>query len=312
MEWGDNIKILHWLKKEQSGLFKTVVEIAKYEEKLGHHVALRTPKENQTFYGFTDDDFDVHAVHSQINPHYYKDDKPKVLFLHGEPDYGMLHKISTQAIMDLIPLMDCLVAFNPDEGKIWDSFKRTYTIPKGVDLEKYKPLALDKSLNGNPVILYCEHWRTFRHPMHVFIAMERVIRKIPTAIFYPFGCPKEEQPFWLRLVKQNRYTAFCPGVFQRQNDMTSLMNLADVVVSPVFPSYGRVSLEAIACGKPVVAYKTNPHANYKCEPYDPDDMAEKIIQCYEEKPTLQREYAEKNLDAMDMAKGAVEIYRRFV
>lgn len=306
------MKILHWVKKEPSGLFRTVVEIAKYEEKLGHHVALRMPKENQTFYGFTDDDFDVHAVHSQINPYYYKDKKPKVLFLHGEPDYGMLHKVSTQAIMDLIPLMDCLVAFNPDEATIWNSFKRTYVIPKGIDLEVYKPQEVKKKFKGKPSILYCEHWRTFRHPMHVLIAMERVIKKIPTARFYPFGCPKDEQPFWLRLLKQNRYITFCPGVFKRQNNMVGLINLTDIVVSPVFPSYGRVSLEALACNKPVVAYKTNPHADYKCEPYDPDDMAEKIIQCYEEKPNHQRKYAEDNLSAMKMAEGAVEIYKRFI
>ncbi len=83
-----------------------------------------------------------------------------------------------------------------------------------------------------------------------------------------------------------------------------------MVVSPVFPSYGRVSLEALACDKPVVAYKSNPHATYKTEPYDPDDMAEKIIQCIEEKPTGHRKYAEKHLDAMDMAKEAIKIYNK--
>ncbi len=94
--------------------------------------------------------------------------------------------------------------------------------------------------------------------------------------------------------------------------MAGLLSLADIVVSPVFPSYGRVSLEALAMNKPVVAYKTNPHADYKCEPYDPDDMAEKILQCWEEKRNGQREYAEKYLSAKDMADRAIEIYRRYV
>ena len=306
------MKIVHWVKKEESGLYKTTLELAKYEERLGHHISLRTPADNRTFLGFADDDFDIHAVHSQINPHYYKDSKPKVLFLHGEPDYGMLHKVSTQAIMDLEPLMDAFIAFNPAEARIWSSFKRCYTIPKGIDLEIYKPEKLPKRLKGKPSVLYCEHWRTFRHPMHVFIAMEKVKLTIPTVRFYPFGCPDEEQPFWLNLMKRNRYNHFCPGIFKRQSDMAKLINLADIVVSPVFPSYGRVSLEALACGKPVVAYKTNPHADYKCEPYDPDDMAAKIIQCHEEKPNHQRQYAEKNLSAEDMAKGAIEIYKRFI
>jgi glycosyltransferase involved in cell wall biosynthesis len=306
------VKILHWLKKENSGLLRTTIELAKYEEREGHTVALRQPSNNETFYGFRDDDFDIHAIHSQINPHYYKDGKPKLLFLHGEPDYGMLTKISTQAIMDLIPVSDAFIAFNPDEAKIWNSFRRTYVITKGIDLEQYKPQDVGKKLKGTPAILYTEHWRQFRHPLHVFVALEKVTKKIPKMRFYPFGCPDKDKEFWLRLVRNNRYVSFCPGVFRWQKNMAVLLSMADIVVSPVFPSYGRVGLEALAMNKPVVAYKTNPHANYKCEPYDPDDMAEKILQCWEEKPNGQRKYAEKNLSAHTMAKEAIAVYRRFI
>lgn len=306
------MKILHWLKKENSGLFRTTVELAKCEENLGHNVAFRTPTENQTFYGFGDDKPDIHCIHSQIHPHYYKDGIPKVLFLHGEPDYGMMVKVSTQAILDLIPVVDCMVAFNPDEGKIWNSFHRTYTITKGIDLEKYKPMDVGKKLKGSPAIIYAEHWRTFRHPLHVFVALEKVKRKLPGMIFYPFGCPPTEKEFWLRIVRQNRYSIFTPGVFPWQKNTAELLSMGDMVVSPVFPSYGRVSLEAKACNKPVVAYNTNPHADYTCRPYDPDDMAEKIVKCYNEQRNGQRQYAVDNLDSMQMAKEAVEIYRRFL
>jgi len=306
------MRICHWLKKENSGLFRTTVELAKCEEQLGHTVSFRTPSENQTFYGPSDDNFDIHAIHSQIHPTYYKDGKPKILFLHGEPDYGMMVKISTQAILDLIPIIDCMLAFNKDEARIWNSFKRTEVITKGIDLEKYKPVDVGKKLKGTPAILYAEHWRTFRHPLHVFVALERVKQKLPGMIFYPFGCPQDEKEFWLRLVRQNRYSVFTPGVFPWQKNTPALLSMADIVVSPVFPSYGRVSLEAKACNKPVVAYDTNPHADYKCRPYDPDDMAEKIMQCWDEKRNGQRKYAEENLDAMQMAKDADRIYRRYV
>jgi len=307
------LKIVHWLKKESSGLFRTTVELAKYEERAGHHVSLRTPKEQETFYGFKDSDFDIHCIHSQIHPHYYKDGKPKLLFLHGEPDYGMMAKISTTAIMDLVPIVDAFVSFHPDETRIWSSFKRTYVIPKGIDLEVYKPDEKPKKkLKGSPAILYTEHWRTFRHPLHVFVALEKVFKKLPNMRFYPFGCPETEKEFWMRLLKQNRYVHFCPGIFQRQKDIAGLINMADIVVSPVYPSYGRVALEATACNKPTVAYNTNPHADYRCEPYNPDDMAAKVLQCWEEKKNGQRQYAEKNLDAKAMADSAIELYRRFL
>ena len=305
------MKILHWLKKENSGLFRTVVELAKYEEKQGHVVALRRPAENKTFYGFSDDGFDIHCIHSQINPIYYKDGKPKILFLHGEPDYGMLVKISTTAILDLIPIIDCMIAFNPDEATIWNSFKRTYVIPKGIDLETYKPIEPKKKFPGEPAILYSEHWRTFRHPLHAFVALDYVYKKYPKMRFYPFGCPKTEMNFWNRLIRNNRYSVFTPGLYSPHPNVAKLMSVADMVISPVFPSYGRVSLEAMACNKPVVAYKSNPHADYKCEPYDPIDMADKIIQCIEEKPNTQRKYAEKHLNVENTAKEAIKINRRF-
>jgi len=306
------MKIVHWLKKEGSGLFRTVIELAKYEERAGHHVSLRTPGKQETFYGFSDPDFDIHCIHSQIHPHYYKDGKPKLLFLHGEPDYAIGTKGSASAIMDLVPIVDAFVSFHTDEAKIWNSFKRTYVIPKGIDLETYKPMEAEKKLNGSPSILYTEHWRSFRHPLHVFVALERVIKKIPTMLFYPFGCPSSEKEFWLRIVRQNRYNFFCPGVFQRQNNIANLINLVDIVVSPVYPSYGRVALEALACNKPVVSYTSNKHATYQADPYDPDDLAEKIIQCWDEKKNGQRQYAEKHLDAKVMTEAAIKLYKRFI
>jgi len=306
------LKIVHWVKKENSGLFRTTFELAINEERVGCEISLRTPKEQTVIYGFEGNKFDIHCIHSQIPPVFYKDKRPKVLFLHGEPDYGMLYKVSTSAIMDLATLVDAFVAFNEAEARLWSSFKRTYVIPKGIDLDSYKPMVLPKKLDGAPAVLYAEHWRNFRHPFHVFVALEKVATKIPGMRFYPFGCPPSEKDFWLRLIRQNKYNTFCPGVFQQQMNMPGLLNMADIVVSPVFPSYGRVSLEALACGKPVVAYKTNPHATYKCEAYDPDDMAEKVIQCWEEKRNGQRQYAEANLSAKLMAEKAIEIYGRFV
>lgn len=151
------MKILHWVKKEDSGLFRTTFELASYEEKLGHQVSLREPIKQDHIYGFKDGDFDIHCIHSQIPPYYYKDGKPKILFLHGEPDYGMMLKTSISAVMDLVPMIDCMITFNEDEGKIWNSFKRTYVIPKGIDLKSYFPETLPKKLLGSPSILYVEH-----------------------------------------------------------------------------------------------------------------------------------------------------------
>jgi glycosyltransferase involved in cell wall biosynthesis len=306
------LKIVHWVKKEDSGLFRTTFELAEYERRAGHEISLRTPKEKTVLHGFEDNNFDIHCIHSQIASAFYKDNRPKVLFLHGEPDYGMLYKISTSAIMDLVSIVDAFIAFNEKEAVLWNSFKRTYVITKGIDLESYRPVVMAKRLAGTPAVLYAEHWRNFRHPFHALVAMEIVAAEIPEMRFYPFGCPPSEKEFWLRLIRQNKYNTFCPGAFPPQKNMVGLLNMADIVISPVFPSYGRVSIEALACNKPVVAYKTCPHATYKCEPYDPQDMAAQIIRCWRDKPNGQRKYAEENLSAARMAEEAIAIYRRFL
>lgn len=305
------MKLLHWLKKENSGLFRTVMELVKYEERLGHQVALREPANNKTFYGFTTDDPDIHLIHSQINPIYYKDKTPKILFLHGEPDYGMMIKVSTNAILDFAPHVDAFITLNEDEAQIWNSFKKTYVIPKGIDLEKYKPMNLNKKLQGSPAILYIEHMRAFRHPLHVLVALEKYYKKNPKMRFYPFGCQKEERDFWLKIIRQNKYNFFCPGMFQFQKSSVELINMADIVISPVYPSYGRVSIEAKACNKPVIAYNTCPHADYKIPPYNIDSIVKAVDDCWEKKPNGQRKYAEENCDAMDMAKAAIDIYKRY-
>jgi len=306
------LKIVHWVKREKSGLFKTTLELAKYEERKGHKISLRTPSDNKLIYGFAGDDFDIHCIHSQINPLYYKDGKPKMLFMHGEPNYGVSNKISIGAIMDLLPLVDGVISFNKEEAETWNSFKRVYIIQKGIDLEMYKPTVVGKKLVGSPAILYSEHWRGFRHPLHVMAAAEKCLTKMPKLKVYLFGCPEDDKAFWLKLVRFNHYSLFTPGVFGQQKYINEILNMSDMVVSPVFPSYGRVALEAMACDKPTVGYDSNPHVNYKVRPYDINDLADKIMKCYEEKPTGQRDYVSKNANAEIMAEQAIDVYKRFI
>lgn len=306
------MKILGWVRKENSGLLRTTLELAKYTERLGHTVSLRTPKENKTFYGPDDDDFDVHCIHSQINPRYWKDGKPKFLFLHGNPFYGLETMISTNAILDLVPICDAFISFYEIEAKIWNSFKKTFLITKGVDLEKYKKIDIKKKFKGDPVVLFVEHWRSFKHPMVVLVAMEKVKKVLPDAVLYLFGCDKEKQEFWKRIIIQNKYNWFCPGVFKWQKNIVNLYNAVDMIVSPTFLSYSRTTPEALACDKPVLGGMSNVHANYQFQPNDPDELAEKIIKCHMEKPKGMREYAEKNCSSETMAKEAVEIYKRYL
>ena len=78
------MNILHWMKKENSGLARSTLEIAKYEERQGHGVCIKQPSEDMPIWG-TDRDMQLHSIHSQLHPKAYHDNKPKVMWMHGEP-----------------------------------------------------------------------------------------------------------------------------------------------------------------------------------------------------------------------------------
>ena len=70
--------IIHHLKKEELGLARATLELAVYEERLGHTVCCKQPSDDgtgQMIYGL-DRDVDIHSVHSQFPINYYFDDKP--------------------------------------------------------------------------------------------------------------------------------------------------------------------------------------------------------------------------------------------
>ena len=60
------MNILHWMKKENSGLARSTLEIVEAEEKMGLSVCIKQPHEDMPIYG-VDKDINLHSVHSQIN-----------------------------------------------------------------------------------------------------------------------------------------------------------------------------------------------------------------------------------------------------
>ena len=114
------MNILHWMKKENSGLARSTLEFAKYEERFGHKVCIRQPTEDQPIYG-SENNTDVHCIHSQLNPRVYHDSKPKFMWMHGEPLSSVGNGISMKAIVDLAPMMDAFMCMRQEEFIVWDS-----------------------------------------------------------------------------------------------------------------------------------------------------------------------------------------------
>jgi len=308
------LNIMHWMKKENSGVARTTLELAKYEEKAGHKICIKQPGEDQIVYGVDDGKHDVHCIHSQINVHSYHDQKPKFMWMHGEPLSSVGNGVSMKAIVDLAPLTDAFLCMRREEHLIWNSIKRTYLVPKGIDLEMYKPLeGITEKLSGEPSVLYIENWRQVRNPLYLCVAMQEVWKKNPKARLHLYNCTdKRMYDTFDSMIKNNKWWTFIRSLQGAVNDVNTLYNKVDMVVSCLHPLYAR-GIEAFGAGKAFLSpsYR-EPGYPFTFE-YSPEAMADAITNCWENYDKINyRGWAVQNHDVKETVRQSVEIYKKYL
>jgi glycosyltransferase involved in cell wall biosynthesis len=309
------MNLTHWVKKENSGLFRSTLELAVYEEKQGHNVTLKQPSgDNRLLYG---EDLEPHIelIHSQMPLESYHNGKPKIMWMHGEPLSSVGNKVSMTAITELAPAVDAFICMRREEKIIWDSIKRTWLVPKGIDLERYKPEPVKEKLSGNPAVIYVENWRRQRNPLYVCVAMQEVWKKYPEARLHLFNCPdKKLGDMFKGLIANNHWWSFIRTLNgpQSADSINGLYNKADIVVSGLYPLYAR-GIEAFGAGKAFIGpgYR-EPGYPWVCE-LQPESMARAIINCWENYGRIDyRKWAEDNHDVAETVRQSVEIYERYI
>ncbi len=307
------MQFVHWMKRENSGLATTTLELVKYEEKAGIQVELRQPGEDDIIYGGVDNP-DLHLIHSQLGMKAYHDGKPKIMWMHGECLSSVGNGISMKAICDLAPSMDAFVCMRKEELPIWNSIKRTFLVNKGIDLEKFKPLdTMPQKLDGEPSVLYIENWRGQRNPLYLCKAMELVQKKLPKARLHLLNCkdPKMKDTFQA-LTKQCRWWTFLRTIMGPAKDVNEIYNRVDMVVSCLFPLYAR-GIEAFGANKAFIGPGYKEH-NYpwQCE-LDPHSMADTIVRCWENYDQIKyRQWAQQHHDVAETVRQSLDIYQRYL
>lgn len=301
------------MKKENSGLARTTLELAKYEERQGHGVCIKQPEEDTPIYG-RENGVDIHSIHSQINIKTYHDGKPKVMWMHGEPLSSVGNGISMKAIVDLAPICDAFICMRKEEWIIWNAIKRTYIVQKGIDLEDYKPLdGITEKLSGEPSVLYIENWRGQRNPLYLCLAMQEVHKKYPKARLHLYNLQdKKMQQTFEALYKHNKWWPFLRSMQGPVKDVNLLYNRVDMVVSCLYPLYAR-GIEAFGAGKPFIGagYKEEGYP-WQCE-FSPESMAKTITDCWENYDKVNyRKWAEEHHDVNETVKQTIEIYKRYL
>ncbi len=322
------MNIAHYMKREKSGLAFSTLELVQAEEKQGHGVCLREPTDTEghagaVLYGSADHQPDVECVHSQLPFSSYFSDAPKFMWMHGEPLSSVGNGVSMKAIVDLAPKLDAFIAMRAEEWAIWKLIKRTYVVPKGIDLERFHPVdtpAHDpknplSKLSGEPAVLYVEHWRGQRNPLYWCAAMAQVFQKYPKARLHLFNCTDQKMSDTFKaLISYNKWWAFVRSLNGpvADADVNALYNRADIVVSGLYPLYAR-SIEAFGAGKAFIGPGyTDPEYPWHCELH-PDSMAKALIDCWENYDKVDyRAWAERKHDVMETVKQSVDIYSRYL
>ena len=306
------MKILHWMKKENSGLARSTLEVAEAEERLGHQTCVKQPGEDMPIYG-TDRDIAIECVHSQLSVKSYFNKRPKVMWMHGEPLSSVGNGISMKAICELAPLMDAFICMRQEELAIWQSIKRTWLLPKGINLNEYKPMeGIVEKLSGEPAVLYVENWRGQRNPLYLCVAMQKVYEKYPNARLHLYNCPgKEMEETFKALAKECKWWPFLRTVQGSFEEINLLYNRADIVVSCLYPLYAR-GIEAFGAGKALICPGYREHGYpWTCE-LEPESMANAIIECWENYDQIDyRKWATDFHDVDETAKQAIEVYERY-
>jgi glycosyltransferase involved in cell wall biosynthesis len=316
------------MKQEKSGLAFTTLELVQAEEHQGHGVLLREPTDKEgaagtVLYGKPDLVPDVECIHSQMPLTSYFNGTPKAMWMHGEPLSSVGNGVSMKAIIDMAPKVDCFIAMRPEELRIWNSIKRTYLVPKGIDLERFHPVEVKphdpkdqtSKLSGSPAILYAEHWRGSRNPLYLCVAMEQVWKKIPNARLHLYNATDQKMYDTFRaLYQHNKWFPFLRTMNGPVSDadVNLLYNRADIVVSGLFPLYAR-SIEAFGAGKAFIGpgYRRSDYP-WRCD-LDPDSMADAIIRCWEGYDTVNyRKWAEDHHDVQETVRQSVAVYQRYL
>lgn len=309
------MNILHWVRKENSGLFRSTLELANYEEKAGHNITLREPTGETPIYG-NGAAPDVELIHSQMGTSSYHNGKAKFMWMHGEPLSSVGNGVSMKAIVDLAPMMDAFICMRKEEHIVWNSIKRTYYVPKGIDLEMYKPMpGVTERLSGEPAVLYVENWRRQRNPLYLCVAMQEVWKKYPKARLHLVNCNNQKMlDMFKALIQNNHWWTFIRTLSGavKPEKVNELYNKADIVVSCLYPLYAR-GIEAFGAGKAFIGpgYRETGYP-FVCE-LQPESMAKAIIKCWENYDSIDyRKWAEDHHDAAETVRQSVGVYERYL
>jgi len=210
-----------------------------------------------------------------------------------------------------------------EEGK-----NKVHFISPGIDTVRFNPNVDGRKVRkkfgikaNQPVVLFAKHLAPLYGSEYLIKAVPSVIKKWPETVFLILGegPMREELKASIKELKVARNVFFVGRV--RKTEMPFYHVASDIHVDPSHFGQGYASLEAMACGKPAIGFRTgqikikNNMNGFLVDPYDVEALADKIVQLIDDEKLRKRmglrgrRYVVEHCGINTRAKKLIELYK---
>jgi L-malate glycosyltransferase len=152
----------------------------------------------------------------------------------------------TAVSQDLIDQTKQLLGINKDIQKVYNFIDKREYYPR--DMADYKK---ELAPNGEKIVLHVSNFRPVKRTPDVVKIFEKIKEKVPAKLILIGEGP--DTPIVRQMVAERNLSAHV-RFMGKQDNVACIYSLADILLLPsAKESFGLVALEAMACGKPVIA-----------------------------------------------------------
>lgn len=201
-------------------------------------------------------------------------------------------------------------------------------VPNPLDIDFFKPFNKESAQNPDNVILYVGRLE-FRKGVHILMkSIPVVLKEIPDAKFIFVGSDCGMKPYIISKIKEFNCenNVIIMDEVSRESLLEHYMKASACVIPSLWENHPYVCLEALACGRPVIASRVAGLAEIikdnengiLAQPGSFKDLADKIIGLLKNK-TLQselslnaRRFMDINYNPKKVAQKTVDIYEKLI
>lgn len=264
-------------------------------------------------------------------------DIPYVISLHGT-EYYAFREFDDYRELVLKGLHGAQIIITPTEqerDKAIQAYdldpERVVVVKEGVDTELFKPLDVSKkdilrsysiAETDRPIVFFGGRL-TVQKGVDILLKAAWIYSQTDESPLTLIAGDGDLRSQLQSLAKQLKLKSVHFLGYQSEQMMAKLYNIADVVVIPsLFEPFGRIAIEALACGTPVIASKVgglvsivNEQVGYLIEVGDYTALAEKVITCLRDRFKAKirykaASYARENFDWEQIVGDIESTYKR--